>query len=237
VLENCLNQNVKIFVIPSKTNLTECYIIQNGEDLNDRISECFRRTTTETASNQQTKKTQLDPKPQLPPRLLKQRQQQAGGGGRVVENDKRGPSQKEIRLRDRDDRERPREPPVMDRSNSYDSRGGGGLDKRDWNQDRDRDRDLDHEPPYKRPKNNWQRAHPEKRLSDDRVGHLPEPSGRDRDRIEKENITMKRKDVKTSESDTMEQDRPNSRNSRSSLKNKKSSKEKSNLSIHIPEIV
>jgi hypothetical protein len=48
---------------------------------------------------------------------------------------------------------------------------------------------------------------------------------------------MKRKDVKTSESDTMEQDRPNSRNSRSSLKNKKSSKEKSNLSIHIPEIV
>ena len=154
------NQNVKIFVIPSKTNLTECYIIQNGEDLNDRISECFRRSTTETASNKKTKKTQLDPKPQLPPRLLKQRQQQAAGDGRVDENKQRGPSQKEIRLGDREDRERPREPPVMDRSNSYDSRGGGGLDERDWNQDRDRDRDRDHEPPYKTLRNNWQRAHP-----------------------------------------------------------------------------
>jgi hypothetical protein len=154
------NQNVKIFVIPSKTNLTECYIIRNGEDLNDRISECFRRSTTETASNKKTKKTQLDPKPQLPPRLLKQRQQQAAGDGRVDENKQRGPSQKEIRLGDREDRERPREPPVMDRSNSYYSRGGGGLDERDWNQDRDRDRDRDHEPPYKTLRNNWQRAHP-----------------------------------------------------------------------------
>jgi hypothetical protein len=154
------NQNVKIFVIPSKTNLTECYIIRNGEDLNDRISECFRRSTTETASNKKTKKTQLDPKPQLPPRLLKQRQQQAAGDGRVDENKQRGLSQKEIRLGDREDRERPREPPVMDRSNSYYSRGGGGLDERDWNQDRDRDRDRDHEPPYKTLRNNWQRAHP-----------------------------------------------------------------------------
>ena len=144
VLENCLNQNVKIFVIPSKTNQTECYIIRNGEDLNDRISECFRRSTTETASNKKTKKTQLDPKPQLPPRLLKQRQQQAAGGGREDENEQRGPSQKEIRLGDRDDRERPHEPPVMYRSNSYDSRGGGGHDERDWNQDRERDRDCDH---------------------------------------------------------------------------------------------
>ncbi len=174
---------------------------------------------------------------------MKQRQQQAAGGGRIDENDQRGPPPKEIRLRDRDDRERPREPPVMDRSNSYDSRGGGGRDGRDWHQDRDRerdrdrDRDRDREPPYKRPGDNWQRADPEKRLSDGRGGHRPEPSGRDRDWIEKESITMKRKDVKTSESDTMEQDRPNSRNSRSSLKDENSSKEKSILPIPMPEIV
>ena len=48
---------------------------------------------------------------------------------------------------------------------------------------------------------------------------------------------MKRKDVKSSEPDTMEQDCPNIRNSRSSLKNKKNSKEKSIHSIHMPEIV
>ena len=43
VLEDCLNKNAKIFVVPSKTNFTECYIIQDGEVLNDRISDCFRR--------------------------------------------------------------------------------------------------------------------------------------------------------------------------------------------------
>ena len=124
---------------------------------------------------------------------------------------------KEIRLRDRDDRP----PPSVDRGNSYDSRGG--RDGRDWHQDRDRDRDR--EPPYKRSgDSNWQRADAEKRLGDGR-SHRAEPSGRDREWMEKENIVIKRKDAKTSESETMEQDRPSSRNSRSSLK-EESNKEK-----------
>ena len=37
VLEYCLNQKVKIFFIPSTSNVTECYVIRNGEDLNYRI--------------------------------------------------------------------------------------------------------------------------------------------------------------------------------------------------------
>jgi len=166
----------------------------------DRGADKYDRSSQSRPGNGDYFNRNAPPAAQLAPRFLKQKQQQQSG--RMEEEPQQQTQQ----------RSGPPQSWSRDRGGEgYDSRGSGG---RDWH-DRDRDRES-----FKRPSEVWPRggggSDGEKRPH--RNDQPPGSTSGGRDRIEKESITIKRKEPErkseSHEPETLE--RPNSRNSRSS---------------------